>query len=163
MFSGIAYQQAATCLPTLAALGDNAMTVPAELPAGPDRPLTRSFLREWRMFRGLNLREFSERIGLTASRMSRIEQGKEPYHQRLLERAAEICDCCPADILIGPPGTRPEVDLAKVIALQKKAQVLALFIEQLQSLYDTIEGLHYQDAFRRPEADPDDDAPRNRR
>jgi transcriptional regulator with XRE-family HTH domain len=105
------------------------------------RPLTRTFLREWRTYRGLNLRELSERVGLSAGRISQIEQGKEPYGQRFLELCAEKLECRPADILLGAPRDRAIADPARVAALQKRAHILSVFIEQLQHLCTQIDEL----------------------
>jgi transcriptional regulator with XRE-family HTH domain len=128
---------------------------PTDWPDGGDRSLTRTFLREWRTYRGLNLREFSEAVGLSAGRMSQIEQGKDPYHQRLLERCAEKLECRPADILLGDPRDRAIADPARVAALQKRAHILSVFIEQLQELCKQIAELTDAPVGRQSPSAPD--------
>lgn len=113
------------------------MEPPAGVPGDDaDRPLTRTFLREWHIHRGLNLRELSEKVGLSAARISQIEQGKEPYHQRFLENCAAELNCSPADILIGPPGARREGDHAQIALLRRELDYLSMsfdgFVEHVQ-------------------------------
>lgn len=69
----------------------------------PEDTLGRTYFREWRIYRGLNLRELSERTGRSAARISQMEQGKEPYDQWFFERSAKVLSCRPADFLLGPP------------------------------------------------------------
>jgi transcriptional regulator with XRE-family HTH domain len=42
--------------------------------------LTRTYIADWRKYRGLSLRKLAPLVGLSASRISQIEQGNEPYN-----------------------------------------------------------------------------------
>lgn len=113
------------------------MEPPAEAPGtDADRPFTRTFLREWRLHRGLNLREMSEKVHLSAARISQIEQGKEPYRQEFLENCAATLRCTPADILIGPPGARRAGDNLQIALLRRELDYIAMafdgFVEHVQ-------------------------------
>jgi transcriptional regulator with XRE-family HTH domain len=59
-------------------------------------PLTRTYISEWRKYRGLSLRKLAPLVGLSASRISQIEQGNEPYNQRFIERLRQsiAMPCC---------------------------------------------------------------------
>lgn len=63
----------------------------------------RTFLREWREFRGLTLEQLAERLGTTHATLSRIERALIPYSQSLLEAAAVALRCEPADLLVRNP------------------------------------------------------------
>jgi transcriptional regulator with XRE-family HTH domain len=69
-------------------------------------PLTRTYIAEWRKYRGLSLRKLAPLVRLSASRISQIEQGNEPYNQRFIERCAKALQCRVVDLLSrSPPGT----------------------------------------------------------
>ncbi len=61
------------------------------------------FLREWRKFRELTLEQAAERAGTTHATLSRIERGKLPYNQALLEVLAEVYRADPASLIIRDP------------------------------------------------------------
>ena len=67
------------------------------------RTLQRHFLREWRQFRGLSQEAAASRLELDRTTLSKIERGKVPYDQRLLEIAAEAYNCSPADLVMRDP------------------------------------------------------------
>jgi len=54
----------------------------------PKRQRNRHFFREWREHLKLTQDEAAERIGVTQSKLSRIEKGISPYDQDFLEEAA---------------------------------------------------------------------------
>lgn len=54
----------------------------------PKRERSRHFFREWREHLKLTQDEAAERIGVTQSKLSRIEKGITPYDQDFLEEAA---------------------------------------------------------------------------
>jgi len=64
---------------------------------------TGHFLREWRKHRGLTQDQLAERIGINRAYLSKIESGKRRYDQPLLEAAAEVLRCEPADLIIRDP------------------------------------------------------------
>jgi transcriptional regulator with XRE-family HTH domain len=50
----------------------------------------RHFLRQWRKFRGYTLEHVAERVGMTHQNLGKIERGKVPYNEVLLDHLAEI-------------------------------------------------------------------------
>lgn len=60
-------------------------------------------LRDWRKMRHLTQEQLAARIDSTAATISRLENGKQPYSQGILEALATALDIEPADILAGPP------------------------------------------------------------
>ena len=66
-------------------------------------PQSRHFIRAWRKHRGLTLEQLAERIGMSHQNLGKIERGKVPYTQTLLEMLAEELRCDPADLIIRDP------------------------------------------------------------
>lgn len=75
------------------------------------RELGRNYIREWRKHRGLSLDRLVDRLTdpsaedafITKTSLSRIETGKQPYSQPLLEAIAVALDCTPADLIMRNP------------------------------------------------------------
>lgn len=67
------------------------------------RPLRRHFMKEWRIHVGLDQEPAAERIGISRSQLSKIENMKSPYTQGLLEAAATAYNCTVADLLMRNP------------------------------------------------------------
>lgn len=65
----------------------------------PSRARQRTFFAEWREFRGLKQYEAAEKIDVDPSTLSRLEAGKIPYDQDILERMAQAFGCDPEDLL----------------------------------------------------------------
>lgn len=69
----------------------------------------RTFIRQWREHRGLTLEALADRVGekiggMTHASLSRIERGRQPYSQLVLEAIAEALNVGVADLLIRNPG-----------------------------------------------------------
>lgn len=65
----------------------------------------RHFLRDWRDFRDISQEDAADRAEISRSSLSKIESGKVPYNQDLLERLAVIYNCEPDDLIaINPNG-----------------------------------------------------------
>lgn len=62
-----------------------------------------TFMREWRLYRGLTQEDAAERVQLDRTTYNRIENGKLPYNQDFLEKLALSYGCDPADILTIDP------------------------------------------------------------
>ena len=91
----------------------------------------RTFIRQWREFRGLTLEQLADRVGSTHATLSRLERGLHPYNQPLLERIAEALRTDPSSLLnrnpnnsdiiwpiweqAGPDERRMIVEIAKTI------------------------------------------------
>jgi transcriptional regulator with XRE-family HTH domain len=62
-----------------------------------------TFMRQWRQHRGKTLVQVAEEMHVTHGYLSKVERGKQPYNQELLERLAELYRCEPVDLLIRDP------------------------------------------------------------
>lgn len=72
-------------------------------PVPKPRPRRPTFLRQWRLFRGLTQEKAASRLDMDRTNLSKIERGLVPYDQALLERAAEAYQCEPADLIMRDP------------------------------------------------------------
>lgn len=66
-------------------------------------PKSRYFFREWRKHRGHTQDELAEIIGLTASSISQLENGKQGFTNTTLEAFADALNCNPGDLLMRNP------------------------------------------------------------
>ena len=98
------------------------------------------YLKEWRKHRQLTQDQVVDRLAslddpllpTTAASLSRLENGKQPYGQRILEALAEIYQCEP-DHLIGRDPTKEGevIDLWSRLTLSQQRQATAI----LQALH----------------------------
>lgn len=63
----------------------------------------RTFIRQWREHRGLTLEQLADRVETTHASLSRIERGRQPYSQALLEALAEALQTDPPSLLMRNP------------------------------------------------------------
>ncbi|MCF6120860.1 helix-turn-helix transcriptional regulator [Mesorhizobium muleiense] len=61
------------------------------------------FFREWRKRRGLNQETLAEMVGLTASSISQLENGKQGFTDSTLAAIARALECRPGDLLLWGP------------------------------------------------------------
>ena len=73
--------------------------------AKPRRKLRRTFLREWREYRGLTQEQAVERLNISRALLSKIENAKSPYTQGFMEAAAEAYGCEVADLIMRDPNS----------------------------------------------------------
>ncbi|WP_052699660.1 helix-turn-helix domain-containing protein [Martelella endophytica] len=66
-----------------------------------ERP--RYFFKEWRKHRGLTQEELASRIGVSASSVSQLENGKQGFTDSTLEAYAWALGCNPGDLLMRNP------------------------------------------------------------
>jgi len=95
----------------------------------PEKGARSHYLRDWRKARGLTQETLAALIGVDRTVISKVETEKLPYSQALLERAAAMLGCHPADLLTGPPEdaetlsalwrAMPEDDRRKALAILK--------------------------------------------
>ena len=71
----------------------------------PRRKLSRTFLREWREYRGLTQEQAVERLNISRALLSKIENAKSPYTQGFMEAAAEAYGCEVADLIMRDPNS----------------------------------------------------------
>lgn len=69
----------------------------------PTHPLDRTFLREWREHAGYDQETAAAQLNVSRTLLSKIENARSPYSQRILERAAELYRCTAAELLIHNP------------------------------------------------------------
>lgn len=72
------------------------------------RTFTPTYIRQWRLKRDLTLEQVKERllqhdISITRTSLSRIELGKQPYSQPILEALARILETDPGSLLMRDP------------------------------------------------------------
>lgn len=94
-----------------------------------------TYLREWRKYRGMTQDQVVDRLAVledpnipsTAASLSRLENGKQPYGQRVLEALAAIYDCEPDELLGHDPFKEGRViDFVRHLDERKQAQALAI-------------------------------------
>lgn len=94
----------------------------------PFRQLRRHFLKEWRKHRDLTQEQASERLDIDRTTLGRVENGKIPYSQGLLEAAADAYMCEPWDLLNIDPGKEGHIiDLVEIIkgaTPEQKAEII---------------------------------------
>ena len=104
-------------------------------------PNSRIYLREWRKKKGLTQDQVVARLEIhedpllprTNASLSRLENGKQPYSQRVLEALADIY-VCEAWELIGRDPTKEGVviDLVRHLDDRRQAQLMA-FLKALDA------------------------------
>lgn len=63
----------------------------------------RTFIKEWRTYRGLNQTKLAELCDTTQATISRWECGRTPYDQPMLEAIADALRCEPGDLIMRDP------------------------------------------------------------
>jgi transcriptional regulator with XRE-family HTH domain len=71
--------------------------------AKPKRKLSRTFLKEWREYHRLTQEQAAERLNISRTLLSKIENAKSPYTQGFMEAAAEAYNCEVADLIVRDP------------------------------------------------------------
>lgn len=103
----------------------------------------KTYLREWRRFRGLTQDQVVDRLAVlddphiptTAASLSRLENGKQPYSQRSLEALAQVYECEPDQLLGHDPFKEGDViDFVRHLDSALQAQALAVLKALTQSV-----------------------------
>lgn len=68
-----------------------------------ERPRRRTFIKQWRLHRGLTQEQLAGRLDMSTAQLSRIEAGVQPYTQDVLESAAEALQTDPASLIMRDP------------------------------------------------------------
>lgn len=82
-----------------------------------------TYIRAWREFRDLTQEQLAERIetmtgiATTTASISRLENGKQPYSQQLLEAIADALRCDVPDLIARPPDKQWDDSLTLLKAL----------------------------------------------
>jgi len=90
-----------------------------------NRERRRTFIREWREFRNLSQSALGERLGTSASMISRIENGLAPYTQDTLEGLADALATDPASLLMRNPQDKEAIWSILDKASQGERQMIA--------------------------------------
>lgn len=67
------------------------------------RKYAKTFLREWRLYRGLTLERLADRVGMTAGNLSQLERGNQGYTQETLEALAHALQTDVGSLLMRNP------------------------------------------------------------
>jgi transcriptional regulator with XRE-family HTH domain len=94
----------------------------------PDMDRHPTYLKQWRLHRGFTQNQVVDRLVIhddenlprTTASLSRIENGKQPYSQPILEALAEIYESEPGELLSRDP--RKEGDIIDLMARLKPFQ-----------------------------------------
>ncbi len=62
-----------------------------------------TFIKQWRIKRGISQERLGDRVGLSGASISQIENGKQGYSQENLEAIADALGCDVVDLLIRDP------------------------------------------------------------
>lgn len=125
-----------------------AATMPRRTAKG-SKTYQRTFIREWRQHHKLSQRKLVDMVcedesiaSFSTASLSRIENGKQPYQQPLLEAIARALGCKPVDLLAGGPDdpSRRVIDHAK-----------RLTPDELQQAVRLLDALHGSGSTPRPE------------
>lgn len=85
----------------------------------------RTFIRQWRKFRGLTLEQLADRVEMQASALSYLERGQSAYTQGTLEAIAEALSTSVAALLTVDPNKEGEVvDLLRLIDDRNRDQAI---------------------------------------
>lgn len=63
----------------------------------------KTFMREWREFRGLSIEDVADLIKTSKGYLSDLERGVRRYNQTKLEQIARALNCAPGDLLSYDP------------------------------------------------------------
>jgi len=96
------------------------------------RKYSKTYIREWREYRGLSLRRLADRIELDGqgesishASIGRIEKGEQPYSQPILEALAHALNCSVTDLLSVDPTKEGEViDLVRLLNDAQRDQAI---------------------------------------
>jgi transcriptional regulator with XRE-family HTH domain len=95
------------------------------------RPLGPTFLKEWREKAKLDQEAAAAQLEISRTLLSKIENAKSPYSQRILEAAAEIYRCTPAELIAADPKEPVNFwrlfDRAEKLTGTDRARVLGIF------------------------------------
>lgn len=97
-----------------------------------ERKYAKTFIREWREYRGLSLRRLADRLEMTGptetishASIGRIENGDQPYSQPILEALSQALNCSVTDLLAVDPTKEGEVvDLVRMLNDKNRDQAI---------------------------------------
>lgn len=98
------------------------------------RKYGKTYIREWREYRGLSLRRLADRLELNGpdetishASIGRIENGQQPYSQPILEAIATALNVSVTDLLSVDPTKEGEViDLMRLLTDKNRAMAIRM-------------------------------------
>lgn len=103
--------------------------MPKASPRPANAPFRRTFIREWREYKGLTQEQLADRLEgvITQGALSRLERGLSGYTQASLEAIAYALGCDPGDLIGRLPGAPHELTLiVNKLPPEKKQQAIAI-------------------------------------
>ncbi len=101
----------------------------------PDMKNRRTYFKNWRRYRHLTQEQVVNRLAIhedvllpkTEASLSRLENGKQQYSQRVLEALSDIYECEPSELLCRDPLKDGQlIDFLKALDERKQQQVMAI-------------------------------------
>jgi transcriptional regulator with XRE-family HTH domain len=103
--------------------GESRDAMPKPFP--PRKQYRRTFIREWRKYRGLTIEQLAGRVDVQPSALSYLERGQSGYTQGTLESIAHALSTTPEALLTVDPNKEGEVvDLLRLIDDRNRAQAI---------------------------------------
>jgi len=102
--------------------------------AHPKPVLRKHHIKTWREYRGLDQETGADRIGISRTQLSKIENMKSPYTQGFLQAAAHAYQCTEADLIMRNP-LDPNAPWSLVDALQKAPEATR---QQIRAVVETL-------------------------
>lgn len=91
------------------------------------------YLRAWRKFRGRTLEAVAERVGMTHQNLGKIERGKVPYNETLLEILAEIYQTDRGSLIMRDPTMKdPLWSIYDQLAVPERVRLVERVQEELK-------------------------------
>lgn len=94
----------------------------------------RNYVREWRLYRGLNQESLGELADLSASSISQLETGVQGYEESTLIKLAAALECHPSDLLFGPPDTADLLGDLRTLPEDRREEIVKALRDMLASL-----------------------------
>ena len=101
----------------------------------PDHRRSKTFLAEWRRYRDMSQERVAELVDVDQTTISRLERGKVPYDQDILERLALVYGCEPFELITINPllGHEPRLVWNRVEKSKRRAEIFAVIDTMLKT------------------------------
>ena len=108
-------------------IGQDAAAMSKTVNRPPPAKFRPTHLRAWRKYRGMTIVELGEKIGMTNSNLSMLENGKRGYTQGTLEKLAEALETDVNSLLSRDPGEAESIwSVWQRADRQQREQILAV-------------------------------------
>lgn len=96
-----------------------------------------TYIKAWREFRHLSQERVAERVGISRENYGRIESGKIPYNQDMLEACADALNCTVSDLLEKHPGVETAIDQMRALLEAQPVERQVQILEMAKTLVRT--------------------------